>query len=150
MTLLVSVLMMGGPKINLDGHTLGITTNTGAAAVQELSIRDAGTVTYRENSGSWIGIDTTTDWIRAVAFAPGLYQARYTNPTGDTGNLSCAQAAVDTWFALSGGDLIMYLIDDTAGAGTISVTFDLEIRHGGSGGALRTGSYTMRCDRIDA
>lgn len=148
MTMLLSILTMGGPKVTLTPRVLAITTNDGSAAVQELAIRDTGNKQWRENGGGWATLDG--DWIRPIAFSPGLYQARYTNATGDTGQLSCAQAAEDAWFALSGGDLIMYLIDNTSGAGTVTATFDLELRYGGAGGAMASAEHTMRVDRIDS
>lgn len=122
--------------------------NFAADARLDIRVDDNGNMHRRSNSGSWVQIETSTGWCRPTTEAPGAYEVRYTNATGDTGDLT-ATSAEDTWYALSSGDWAIWIDDSTTAPGGNTATFDIEIRNGSSGGADVSAQYTIGADRED-
>ena len=126
--------------------------NSGANAVITLKFDADGNVYKKLNTGSYNQIDAGSNWIRPTTAAPDDYEIRYTNATGDTGEIT-ATAAEDTWFAFQStspaSDFEISVTDTTILAANKSATFDIEIRKGASGGADESASYTLTADRSD-
>jgi len=121
-------------RVNLDGH---LVTKIGISSPQQATLRVDQDGNVYSHSGQ---IDAANDWIRPAQFAPGAYEARFTNRTGDA--LSSSTAAEDTWHSLSSGDFLLTL--QQSGTGSKSATFDLEIRLGTT--VLASASYTMTAE----
>lgn len=142
----MQLLLAGaGAVVNLDGHT-NVALNFGADATAWFQINQDGLVYEKDNSGSWSQIDATADWVRPTFLAPGDYEARYVNATGDTTDVT-ASATMNIWYSLSGSDYTISILDTTTGPGGKSVTFDFEIRLDGD--TLASTSYTLSADRED-
>lgn len=132
--------------VTLSGATLS-TTSGGSQSDSSVKIEDDGKVYRRYNAGAWVQISASTDWIIPNDVAPDLYECRFTNLTGDVAWFT-TNGTEDVWIELDVTNLVCTVTDETAG-GAIeqSVTFDLEIRLGGSGPALVSASYTLTANR---
>lgn len=134
-------------NVTLSGGT-NIAFNFMANAVATFKVDNDGKMYSRDNGGSYGQIATATDWVRPATEAPGLYEVRYSNATGDTADIS-ATAAEDQWQALSTGDFVINVTDTTPLPALKSASFTLEIRLDG-GPLLDSASYTLTADREDA
>ena len=122
-------------------------SNTGANAEVFLKFTSDGDVFVKKNSGSYTQRASTTDWVVPATNAPGLYEIRFTNASGDTTYLSSTQA-VDVWEDFSATDYILSIFDSSPNFGGKSATFTIEIRLDG-GAVLGSGEYTISADRED-
>ena len=135
-----------GDVITLTGTTV-FAFSFGSNATAQLFVNQDGTVDQRINNGSFTQIFASTDWVIPNGSAPGTYQTRYTNRTGDT--LDAPTSALeDTWRALSLGNFSLSLVDSTPLAGGQAANFDIEIRLG-TGSALASTSHGLDADRED-
>lgn len=142
LNLLVTVIGGAAATLNLDGQAT-LTAVDPVGASKDLKVDNDGMIYHRSNGGSYIQLDDATgDWIRPIAEAPGTYQVRYTNLTGDA--LSSSTAAEDVWYALSSGDFTLTISSST---GLKTSNFDIEIRRGGSGAALVSASYSIAANQ---
>lgn len=133
------------PALTLSGGSYNA-FNFGANARVDIKVDDDGNVYRRNNLGSYSQIAAGSDWIRPASSAPGAYEVRYTNATGDTGDLA-GTVAEDTWHPLTTSDFAVWIV--TTGVDSVSATFDIEIRNGNSGGADESTSYTLSATRED-
>lgn len=121
--------------VNLDGESI---TKIGVGSPQVASLRVDQDGNVYSHAGQ---IDTARDWIRPASAAPGTYEVRFTNHTGDA--LASSTAAEDVWHALSGGDFLLTL-QQSGGVGSKSATFDVQIRIGST--IVASASYTLNAE----
>ena len=131
-------------QVALSSATASAFAISPADATAQYKVDNDGNVYRRINNQSWTQINTLTNWVRPTSFAPGLYEVRYTNITGNTGDFS-ASAAVNVWFSLSSGDFICTLLDTTNGFSSRSVSFTIEIRNNG-GPVLASAAIFLNTD----
>lgn len=136
------------PTLSLAGGTLSSAYNQSANAEKWLKVDNDGKLYEQDNASGYTQIESTTAWIIPNSASPDDYEVRYTNATGDTSDIT-ATTAEDTWYTLSSGDWTIRVTDTTTTFGGKSVTFDLELRKGGSGAADESASYTISADRED-
>ncbi len=125
--------------------------NQDADATQEIWFdANDGNCYESENLGSAVQINSADDWLRPTSSAPGNYETRYTNHTGDsmTVTIGGSAASEDTWYNFANGDFLFKITDSSPGFGGNSATFTVEIRLDG-GPPSDSGSYTISADRED-
>lgn len=132
------------PTLTLSGQTV---INTGAG-VQTSGIRVNSDGTVDENNnGVFTQIDTSTDWVVPVGFAPDDYEVRVAAaPPGDA--FTNSPGADGTWFALtSNREWNVVEANPTVGSTLDTGNFTIEIRKGSSGGADVSGTYNVQANR---
>lgn len=137
---IINLLMgMGGPTISLNGETI---TQTAIPATSHAGVRidsDGKVYSVVGDGTSEAQIDTTTDWIRPLVFAPGVYHVR---ATINSGSLHAGSAAADTDHALT-SDRQFYVERNTSGTSTANIT--VEIKLGSGGPVVASGVYALSC-----
>lgn len=131
-------------RVTLTGYSFNTSSSTNPTYGYIIIDAD-GNIYTKTNGGAPTQRNTATDWVRPTDRAPGDYEVRYTNPTGDTAYLS-ATTAVDTWHPLSSGDWNINVYDNIIGIGGKTCTFDIEIRKGSTGAAIASASHTITAD----
>lgn len=144
--ILLAASLPGRNPVTLSGGTYNA-GNMGADAYSYFIVDQNGNTYKRANNDTPIQVNTTDDWIRPTSEAPGTYQVRVTNVTGDLSFWS-STSAEDAWYTLSTSDWFVWVWDSTIGFGGKSITFDVEIRKG-TGPTLASTSYTLSADRED-
>ncbi|MFW6027791.1 MAG: hypothetical protein ACOC91_03190, partial [bacterium] len=125
--------------ITLSGHSVSaVSINESAAAI--LRIDDNGYMYSKKNNDPYVQIDSETDWIRPTSEAPGLYEVRYTDHSGDPIN-----GTENSWYSLTSG--AEFWINRTS-PGKNSATFRLEIRRDG-GPVLASGFYSLSAEYVE-
>lgn len=129
----------GGDTVTLSGESTSISVTNPTDAYARIKIDNDGNVYESADTGSasWVQVDSSTDWVRPASSAPGTYQVRFTSATNTP---TSSTAAEDTWYALSGGDFIIY--NSRTIVGIKSTTFTIEIRQG-TGSVLDSASYSL-------
>ena len=123
-------------------------SNADADAHLYLKFTSTGDAFVRKNSGSYVQVSASTDWVRPTTNAPSLYQIRFTSASGDTTYLDGTKAE-DTWHDIVDSDFIMHIFDSSIFLGGKSATFTIEVRLDG-GATLDSGEYTITADREDS
>lgn len=136
MSLFPIVVPSPSAVVTLSGHTITAGVDYPGNATAVVRIDDNG-IMYQIDDQGLAQIDSSTDWVRPASAAPGPYQCRYTNYTGDPVQ---ATASVDTWYSLSGGNFQVSVTQ--YGEGFQSATFDLQIRWG-TGSVLASATYHL-------
>ena len=147
-SILAAVLGTNSLAVTVSGGSF-TANNSGAIATMYLKIDNDGKMYKKVNNGNYSQISSSTDWIRPASSAPGAFEVRFTNKSGDTLTVTGATAE-NTWFTMSTSDFILFVSDNSVNVGGDSATFTIEIRDGSSGSALDTGNYTLTADREDS
>lgn len=135
------IIAPSGTKVTLSGEPVSAVM-INATAQAAIRIDDYGNMYLQKNFGSYAQVDTATDWVRPASKAPGLYECRYTNHSGDPVS---ATKAEDTWHTLSTSEFIVSI--SMTAEGTKSASFTLQIRLNG-GPVLASGSYSLTATYI--
>lgn len=133
-----------GPIVTLTGGTFTTDTTTGSNSLMRIKFADTGGVYTQENSDPYGAWQAPTNWVVPNQYAPGAYQIRWTNATGDFADMTTT-ATEDTWYTLVSGDFILTLTDTIDSAPGLSATFDVEIREG-TGATLASASFTLEAN----
>lgn len=133
-----------GPII-LSGETINDIDSGNRAYRAAVVMRLDGTVDKIENATA-TQLDSGTDWIVPNGDADAADETRYTSLTGDAldGTTSLAE---DIWGTLAADKFFEQRIPGPA-IESKSSTFTLEARHGSSGAAEDSASYTLNVERI--
>ena len=134
----------GGGVVTLSGETV-FAFSFGSQATAEIYLQTDGTVDRRVNFGSFVQVDSGTDWVIPNGDAPGSFRGRFTNLTGDALNFS--SATVNTYRAFTIGNYLCRQIDNSPFAGGQTSNFTLEIDDGAV--SQDTGAYVLDADRED-
>lgn len=112
--------------VTLSGHTISGVTDA------QLKIDNDGNVyEFETDPGSFVQIDTATDWVRPVAVA-SQFEVRFTKNSGDDPDTG----TMDAWLSLASDRQFGYQGDKVA-----SGEFLVEIRYGGI--VLASGTYEL-------
>jgi len=136
--LALAIMGSGVGIVTVSGEDVEATASFPQNAIAIIRFNQNGTVDKVVNGVSE-QVDAATDWIIPNSKAPGNYQIRYTNHSGTP--LTSAPGNEDEWVALSDGDAAYRLVQ--ALGGSAAASFTIEIRRGGSGSAIASGSYSL-------
>lgn len=108
---------------------------------------DANGNMYKKSGtgGSYVQIDTATDWIRPVSSAGVPYRTRYTAHSGFALDGSTSQAE-NVWHSTA-TNYFWVMVDDTPTGGVQTANFTIQIDDGTT--VVASGAYTISVDRED-
>lgn len=133
-----------GDVVIVSGAALSTGINFESPAEKTLKVDNDGNIYQRNNTAAYNQIATSTDWIRPTTSAPGLYEVRFTNKSGDT---IFTTKAEDVWHDISTGDFTWIIQDTTFDDGANTATFTVEIRLDG-GAVLDSAAYTISANLL--
>lgn len=125
--------------LTLSGGSADSTASDPLNAIARFTFNQDGTVDRTQN-GSTAQVDSLTDWVIPNSAAPGDYEIRFTDLTGDSPTVS-GSTAEDSWRAFTSGNFVLTLIQGSVGVSACS--FTIEIRKGSSGAALVSAPYAL-------
>lgn len=133
-----------GDAVSILGGTLGVAINFESPAKKLLKFDNDGNIYFRNNDqGAFIQMETSAGWLRPTSSAPGLYECRFINKSGDGITTSATE---NTWSDLT-ADYEFYILDTSFDDGAQTATFTVEIRLDG-GSVLESGVYTISANLL--
>jgi len=135
-----TITLYAGPSV--------ITKESATTANARIIVDQDGYTYYSEDEGSINPLRTrfssewADDWCRPVSEAPGDYEVRWLQVSGETPSSVTGSTPAGTWRALSLSD---FVVTNTANVGNPiqSSTISIEIRRGSTGSALDSGQYLL-------
>lgn len=136
---------VGGVVVTLSGESI-FDIDAGARLYRaSLLINTDGTLDKRQDT-IISQVDASTDWIIPNGSAPGTYQFRFVNRTGDSPN-GTTNMTEDVWVAISGGQLVIERQRLLLATENDVTNFDLEVREG-AGSVIDTANFSLDIERI--
>jgi hypothetical protein len=129
-----STAEVGGTP-TLTNTTIGNTEVDPDNAYAAYKIDQDGKVYQSKTTSStpnWEQINSANDWVRPVSEAPGLWEVRYTNVTGDSPYGTLTTTNEDVWHSLSTSDWEIWQRETSpVEPGTMQTNCDIELRYNG-------------------
>lgn len=137
---------LGGDSavVTVSGHSVSNISGTIASlSTSGIRINTNGTIDEHNGNG-YSQIDSGTDWIIPNGSASSTYECRIVSLVQNTGTGWYIQAAAeDTWVDMSSAREWATRDTNIGAPGIKDYDFTIEIRLGGSGGALDSGPFSL-------